>query len=729
MKWLIWLLFIPLVYAVTYEGGLVVNPSGVLWNATFERDLVSDNGSVYTNRLTFDNITYNFTTNVSAQLILNNLSTENTVVRSNNSLTLMMTRPDARAVIIDNNISYFNVDVWTSALVATEYLNFSWLYSSPFYLWVFETTTSVDIADDKDNTTVIVTNQSVYFVPTQSDNYTKRFECNITGNYTFNTTVYFDVGRNLLNATVITENKNISAEVTTLGNLTNFNFTGECPGTNIAYLKYELNESTITACISTWNITQNQEVTNVVNESSGGQSNESSIQQGISDEIFAVAQYGSLEDFDNASWDGNWSTKGMFQNITNGSYGALQEVYLYENYTLNYTTAVVNITYKVDYNSSQTDSFDFNKLVFVWKKSSRSYSTRLFDLSPSGTCVLSPGDVKNCTVTVSVPNDNIHDGKLRLRFYFTYSNHPIVTTNVNYYESNISTINKTVNSSIGVTYSQPGGQNNNCSFQIANDNYQTLRFEMLYNGTGYTKGVDYIVNGFKEIYGNFSTNETTWVNTTYNWTRLCFDAQTFIDNASSGLTSMRVRYNFNNTDNAVREYTNGTHWFPVNTTFGCMQDNYVRFNTTEIAYNFTYAFFDMKRNTEHNASVRLNITSGNGSVVSGYFEPGDNWTSHGLSLAGLNLSNVIQYEWLFNGTQTGSVLIDQFIFNGSTELKEFDFLAGNLSQNVSLTGSYQTVFDIPTNSTMNLLFWFRFNSTFTGAEINFDNLYYRESLI
>jgi len=282
----------------------------------------------------------------------------------------------------------------------------------------------------------------------------------------------------------------------------------------------------------------------------------------------------------------------------------------------------------------------------------------------------------------------------------------------------------------------PTGQSTaGCSYNVTNNETVAVNFELKYIGS-LAYFAEYNLQTFENIYGDFTTAETTWVNTTYDWTRLCFDAQSYSTLSNQGLYSMRARYRFNNTEDAQRDYYNGSDWLLVNTTFGCLQNNYIAFNTTNSNYSrYDSAFFSYRSSTadiNETVNLWLNITSNNNSVQTSMISVYNvsNWTTATLSLDGLNTSGITEYRFIFNGTENGEMYIDNLWLNDTEGETKLVFYGGNQTYNVStaLSSSYQNIFTIPANSTMPLKFWFDFNFPMLGIDLDLSDLWYRGTI-
>lgn len=349
-----------------------------------------------------------------------------------------------------------------------------------------------------------------------------------------------------------------------------------------------------------------------------------------------------------------------------------------------------------------------------------------------------------------IPGDGTVNGTAVNSSAITISTHSI----------NVTIIACNITQMIPTNGSQTGGEPTNqsatgCSFNITNQNdTYAADFQLLYNGS-LMYYPEMLWDSFSSIWGRFDLSESTWTNTTtynstydngtsgyisqYNWTRLCFDSTVYAENYSQGLSSMRLRYFFNNTADQLREYygvnnvTNVTEWIKINVTFGCSTTDYIRFNTTRVNYSgYEQVEIDYKllENTSGQVSFRLNITNSDGlSNLSDYtlMDNSTTWKTLSYDLGGLNLSNISHYNIHLNGSLKGAALFDNLLLNDTDGQQRITFYGGNNTYNVStnITTSYQTVFTIQPNETIPLKFWFDFNYPIFGINIDFSNLLYR----
>lgn len=291
------------------------------------------------------------------------------------------------------------------------------------------------------------------------------------------------------------------------------------------------------------------------------------------------------------------------------------------------------------------------------------------------------------------------------------------------------TVTPTAANSQGIA---PLNQNvTNCSYNITNNDNATTRFYLKYTGSTTVYPYTYL-NTFNSNYGTYSIEDPNSVNSTYNWTRLCLGVTDYELSTSQGLGSMRVIYNFNNTKDTTREYYNGSSWIVVNTTFDCINPNYINFNLTKTNYTaYRDVSISYKLLSGDNVSFWLNITSDNSSFTTSPIEINSttNWTKFtSVNIwESLNMANITSYKIVMNGTGNGNALFDALYLNNTNGESKIDFLAGNDTNNTAttLTSSYQNVFNISAGETMPLKFWFNFNFPLMGTSLDLSLLDYK----
>jgi len=334
-----------------------------------------------------------------------------------------------------------------------------------------------------------------------------------------------------------------------------------------------------------------------------------------------------------------------------------------------------------------------NNTIYYWDILPHVFNATIYDDVTIPTCDLYLDDVKNTTwtsitsgetitVNLTIPIGNTNPTEHTWYINCTDSTSAVTTTGVR--NLNLSWVDGNINFSAcldsftlpnnGMNL-QPDGQNDTgCSWNITNLNSSNINLEMRYTG-GFSAENNWDLNTFDELIPGYNdVRNTTWVNSTWNWTRLCMDG--VIENKS-----LRIRTNFNNSADSVNSRMQNESGTKFNTTWGCPETNWIHFNTTKTNYsdaNYTGFTISYKLYSGNPVNFRLNITDGFGnSTMSAYTSiTSADWKVLSIARGKVELRNITDYYIQLAGTNDSVVLFDTLYMNDMS-LRKFNFYVGS----------------------------------------------------